>query len=156
MRGTAVRACVRLGAVALVAVALSGCTAEQLPSYEHARDQTTSVMQRVLDEVPPGSVKEDLTDDEPFACGSVDGVFFTGHWGVYPPAGFDTEGFVENLLGELGPGFEEQDTTAASTVRFRSVEDGVLTTVRAVETDDGPAIDILATSPCAQEPSTLG
>ena len=94
IRGLVARAGLRLGAVALVAVALSGCTAEQLPSYEHARDQTTSVMQRVLDEVPPGSVKEDLTDDESFACGSADGVFFTGHWGVYPPAGFDTEGFV--------------------------------------------------------------
>lgn len=148
-------------AVTIVAVAalvsLAGCQATQLPTYEEVRTETEAAMQRIVDELPEGSTVEDLTNDTPFACNEgSSAVFFTGHWAVITPDGFDRVGFVEGLPDVLGPGFEQRESqidTGPGSVKLRTTgEDDVHLSATAVEDGQVQAVDILAMSRCAQEP----
>jgi len=114
-------------------------------------------MQRVVDALPAGTRTEDHTKSAPYACDDGEGVFFTGHWAALPPEGFDTASFVDGLLDELGTGFEPYTLGPqpdSGTVRFVSTDTRIVTTVRAVDADGTPAIDILSLSRCAQTPDT--
>ena len=65
--------------------------------------------QLIVDELPNGSEVEDLTASAPFACAE-GGVFFTGHWFVTPPQGFDTREFIETLPSTLSYDFAVEPT----------------------------------------------
>ena len=146
--------------VAVSAIVLTGCSMQSLPTYDEIRGETQNAMQRIVDELPSESRVEDLTTGTPFTCGDGKRVFFTGHWAVYPPDGFDNVTFVDGLpetLGadftriegaiDKGPGSVKLGTTDASDVRLDA------TVVDVVGTS---AIDILATSRCGQGPSDPG
>lgn len=144
----------------LATVFLAGCSMQSLPTYDEIRDETQDAMQRIVDELPSGSRVEDLTTGSAFTCGDGKGVFFTGHWVVYAPDGFDNVTFVDGLpetLGadfarikgaiDKGPGSVKLGTTDASNVRLDAT---------VVDVDGMTAVDILATSRCGRDPSGPG
>ncbi len=141
---------------ATLAVGLAGCTV-QLPTYDQVRSETEAAMQDIVDAMPEGSVVDDRTVPTPFACGDGRGVFFTGHWEVHPPEGFDTRGFIETLPETLGDGYEEQEVGVAvdyPLVRLVALEHGGTgLDVSGLDADtDDPLVNIVATSRCAQDP----
>lgn len=146
-------------AAVLIAV-LTGCSMRPLPPYQAVEDETKAAMQRVVDLLPSGTRVDDLTVSAPYACGDKDGVFFTGHWGVYPPAGFDNVRFVDQLPSQMGSDFERRETgvvLGAGNTRLASTgEESVHLDVTAVDVDGVRAIDILGLSRCAQAPASTG
>ncbi len=146
-----------VGASAAIAVGLAltmtGCTVNQLlPTYDEVRGETEAAMQAIVDEMPADSQVDDLTDDSPFTCGDAGGVFFTGHWFVHAPDGFDTEHFISVLPELLGPEFVEEEggiDVSYPLVRLRTVDTAVALDVSESEGD----VNILATSRCAQDPA---
>jgi len=131
-----------------------------LPTYQVVEDETKAVMQRVVDLLPQGTRVDDLTASSPYACGDKGGVFFTGHWGVYPPPGFDNMSFVDQLTSQMGSDFERRETgvsLGAESARIATTgEDKIHLDVTAVDVDGTPAIDMLGLSRCAQAPDLTG
>ncbi|WP_447943794.1 hypothetical protein [Microbacterium aurum] len=150
----------RVQAVAALGLAVTllvtGCGATQLPTYEQVTDETTTAMQAIADQMPPGSEIEDVTVPTPYTCGpSSDGVFFTGHWFVHATDGFDTRAFIESLPENLGDGFTVLPPGVEISypgVLLRAQNDNVRIDVSNPNEDEYPGIDILAMSRCAQEP----
>ena len=136
---------------------LTGCAPAPLPTYEAVRSQAQAAMQRVVDELPPDVRVEKNPSEKPFGCEG-DGVFYTGQWTVFPPAGFDGQSFVDGLPAALGSDFRTDDRglelnyPAASFIApgysNSTVDVSVLTR------DEGVVVDILSTSQCAQRPTT--
>ncbi len=140
---------------ALMIIVVTGCAVNQLPAYETVRDETESAMQLIVDELPTDSAVKDLTVSAPFAC-EEGGVFFTGHWFVTPPQGFDTQAFIEELPRTLSSDFSEEPTkvpTSYPSVSLRASDgSNVSVDVSDVDPDANPGINILALSRCAQDP----
>lgn len=151
-------------AATLLVTSLAGCTMNQLPTYDEVQNETFAAMQGIVDALPEGSHIKDKSDTEPFGCGgsvvapdSSKGVFFTGHWAVYTPDGYDVQGFIDAMPGVLGDGYKTDPNvvpvgrTQADVV---SVNHGIGISLDAFKTDAGSGIDILAISRCAQKPTS--
>lgn len=151
----------RRAAIVLVAgatLAFTGCTATELPTYETVTDEANAAMQRVVDEMPPGSRVGLRPETDPYGCEG-DSVFYTGHWGVYPGPGFDGQSFVDQLPVALGDEFVVMDSAVElekPSVGFTATAYGnVSLDVSVVDVDGATVVDILAISRCAQAPSSL-
>ena len=150
----------RRAGVALVVgatLAVSGCAAAELPTYETVTEEATAAMQRVVDEMPPGSRVALQPGSDPYGCEG-DGVFYTGHWGVYPGPGFDGQAFVDHLPSALGDEFVVQDRVVKlimPSVGFTATTYGNAgLDVTVVDVDGTTVVDILAISRCAQPSAT--
>lgn len=140
-----------------IAALMTGCTMTSLPTYDDVRDETESAMQQIADTMPEGSRVEDLTVATPTICGGgADGVFFTGHWFVHGPDGFDTDSFITELPTKVAADFTEEESGVAVSFpadRLRSHPAGVGIDVTNSTAGEYPGIEILATSPCAKDPA---
>ena len=149
------RSLVTGSALCALIIAMTGCSVNQLPTYETVQTETESAMHLIVDELPNGSEVEDLTASAPFACAE-GGVFFTGHWFVTPPQGFDTREFIETLPSTLSYDFAVEPTevpTSYPSVSLRTSDGSdVSMDVSDVDPDSNPGINILALSRCAQDP----
>jgi hypothetical protein len=129
----------------------------ELPTYNTVRDEAQAAMQRVVDELPPGSRVAPQPEGDPYGCEG-DGVFYTGHWGVYPGAGFDGQAFVDGLPSALAGDFvEEQKVVELSYPAVGFIATGYGNTgvsISVVDVDGETVVDILSTSRCAQPPAT--
>lgn len=145
-----------IGLAAGAALAVTGCTATELPNYETVTEEANAAMQRVVDEMPPGSQVRPQPESDPYGCEG-DGVFYTGHWGVYPGPGFDGRAFVDKLPTALGDEFVVQDRVvelSSPAVGFTATTYGNAgLDVTVVDVDGATVVDILAISRCGRSPS---
>ncbi|MFF8186961.1 hypothetical protein ACF044_06825 [Microbacterium sp. NPDC016588] len=147
-------------AVTLLAAAVStmtGCTMNELPSYDTVRGEAQGAMQRVVDELPADLPIEKSPVDTPFGCEG-DGVFYTGQWTVPTPPGFDGQNFVDGLPDALGSDFLVEETgldLSYPSVSFIATGYANSTLdVSVISRDEEIVVDILSTSRCAQPPAT--
>ncbi|MGC0368981.1 hypothetical protein [Microbacterium sp. SLBN-111] len=151
----------RIGRSIVLTVALTltmtGCTVPELPTYETVTEEANAAMQRVVDEMPPGSRVGLRPETDPYGCDG-DSVLYTGHWGVYPGGGFDGQAFVDQLPTALGDGFVVRDSAVKlnkPSVGFTATAYGNASLdVSVVDVDGTTLVDILAISRCAQPPSS--
>jgi hypothetical protein len=143
-------------AVALT-LTLTGCTMTDLPTYETVTEEANAAMQRVVDEMPPGSRVGLQPENDPYGCDG-DSVLYTGHWGVYPGPGFDGQTFVDQLPAALGDEFVVRDSAVKldkPSIGFTATKYGNASLdVSVVDVDGTTVVDILAISRCAQPPSS--
>jgi hypothetical protein len=139
-------------------LAVTGCAAAELPPYETVTGEAKAAMQRVVDEMPPGSRVGLQPETDPYGCEG-EGVLYTGHWGVYPGPGFDGRSFVDQLPAALGDEFVAKDSALKlekPSVGFTATGYGNASLdVSVVEVEGATVVDILAISRCAQAPSRL-
>ncbi len=109
--------------------------------------------------MPPGRRVGLQPEIDPYGCEG-GGVFYTGHWGVYPGPGFDGQSFVDQLPAALGDEFVVQDRAVQlsdPSAGFIATEHGNASVdVTVVDVDGATVVDILAISRCAQPPSSSG
>lgn len=128
----------------------------KLPTYDNVREEAHAAMQRVVDELPPDSRVAPQPESDPYGCEG-DGVFYTGHWGVYPGAGFDGQAFVDELPAALANDFVvEEKVVDLSYPAVGFIATGYGNTgvsISVVDVNGETVVDILATSRCAQPPA---
>ena len=143
--------------IASAALTTTGCTMAQSPTYNTVSEETQAAMQRIVDEMPPGTRVSPRPEQEPYGCDG-DSVLYTGHWDVFAGPGFDGQKFVDELPDALAEDFVEEQTgldldfPAVSFIATGYGNTGINVSVG--EVDGETVVDILATSRCAQPPST--
>ena len=151
------RAAVKVIALSVLVLTMTGCAMQQLPTYDVVRSETTAAMQQVVDQLPADSVVDDRTDPTPYGCDG-GGVLFTGHWEVQVPDGFDTRAFIEELPGRVAENFVKEERGVPHSyplISLRTKGDSeVSLDVSNRDPENLPKINILALSRCAQAPST--
>lgn len=147
--------------LALAAVlGLGGCGVNE-PTYDTVREEVVSSLDRVVAVIPDPKEVAPQPEGEPYSCGDPlllsnrKGAFFTGHWFVYVPEGFDIDAFIETLPGLLGEDWEVRDTQIE--VSFANVDVlykplGVTVSVEDALAGDRPAVELLAISRCGLLP----
>lgn len=143
-----------VGIAALMIMTGCGMTAQNMPTYETARNDTIAAMQRVVDEVPAAGEVWRRELSAPAPCG--DGVSYSATWAVPVTEDFDAEGFVLGLESALGGDFELEGESPTDSVGlyFNAPafgDSGV--GVTAMSSENGPFIDLIGTSRCAQKPA---
>ena len=150
------RGAVRVIALSVLVLTVTGCTMQQLPTYDVVRAETTAAMQQVVDQLPAESVVDDRTDPTPYGCGD-GGVLFTGHWEVHVPDGFDTRAFIEELPERVAEDFVKEKLGGPYSfplISLRAKDDSqVSLDISNGDPENLPKVNILALSRCAQPPS---
>lgn len=147
-----------VSAIVLMAatLGLGGCGLNE-PTYENVREEVITSMDQVAAVIPDPKEVAPEPEGEPYSCGDPlllsnrEGAFFTGHWFIYVPEGFDIDAFVEMLPSLLGEDWEVRDSQIQ--VSFANVDVfykplGVTVSVEDALTGDRPALELLAISRC--------
>ncbi|MGZ0068267.1 hypothetical protein [Microbacterium arborescens] len=143
------------GAVVVSLFVTTGCSVNTLPTYDTVRDETEAAIQRIADELPPGTRAVPRPEQSPYGC-SGERVMYTGHWDIYPSPGFDGADFIERLPDLLGDDFTREELEidpgipAASFIADAYGGTGINISVAAKHGET--IVDITALSRCAQPP----
>ncbi|MCM3614286.1 hypothetical protein M3672_07500 [Microbacterium enclense] len=139
-----------------IVVGTTGCSIGQ-PSYAVVREEALGSLDRVVAVIPDPKEVAPLPEGDPYPCddpllpATGEGAFFTGHWLVHVPEGFDIDAFVDTLPELLGEDWEERDP--GFEVSFANVDVlykplGLTVSVEDARADGPPALELLVLSRC--------